>query len=180
MNLLFLEALMKEGEMPELASEIMAKRQNVDAYATFCDNVLALVIGKHVWRTRCGVEMISQFVSISDEAFALLLLENSWGVWKHLAEKKEEDATVVKARYTMNGAGTKKNHGWTKEGLMRFFELIEEVKNDRKEDHGKFERLYIKEKSEKIEMNGGRMKKRAYHDDDDELLKLMHYGMESV
>jgi len=60
--------------MPDLKLEIMMKRQNEKAYTTFCETVLPMVIGKNVWRHKCYTQLLSEYVSVSDEAFALLLL----------------------------------------------------------------------------------------------------------
>ena len=124
--------------MPDLKLEIMMKRQNEKAYTTFCETVLPMVIGKNVWRHKCYTQLLSEYVSVSDEAFALLLLENSWEMWKHQAEQDENKTTVFKTKYTVHSAGTKKNHGWTREGLMRFIALVEEVKKDRNKNGGEF------------------------------------------
>jgi len=63
---------------------------------------------------------------------------------------------------------------------MRFIALVEEVKKDRKENGGEFEKKFMEVMTERSEGLGMRGKKRAYNEEDDELLKLMHYGVESV
>ena len=73
--------------MPVL-DEIMQMRNNVnDSYTKFCDVVLSQVVGKHDWKLNCGKKPLREYASCSDEAFGLLLLENSWTMWKEMAEE---------------------------------------------------------------------------------------------
>jgi hypothetical protein len=168
--------LLKNGEMPDLNLEIMDMRKNREAYTVFCDVVLSLVVGKHMWRSKCWNTPMSEIATVSDEAFALLLVENSWEAWNHLAKREKGDVSVIKSLYTLNGAGTRKNHGWTKEGLLRYIALIDSVKKDRVTDENRFDTFY-KEDSMK-QCDGPRGTKRVY-DYGNELLELMPYGAEA-
>ena len=47
----------------------------------FCDSWLSCVIGKNDWKKRRTKEKISEIATASDEAFALLVLENIWDEW---------------------------------------------------------------------------------------------------
>jgi len=40
----------------------------------FCNHFLACVVGKHVWKWQTKKNLISQVATISDKAFALLVL----------------------------------------------------------------------------------------------------------
>jgi hypothetical protein len=109
---------------------------------------------------------ISEFVTVSDEAFALLLVENSWDVWMQMAEKARKGEVIGSAKsgiisdggsglltkFTTNGAHVRKHGGWSKEGLKRFVELVDEVQTDRNANNTadktktSFEKEYIAEK----------------------------------
>lgn len=56
----------------------MQLRTNYDAMADFCRNFLSCVVGKVEWKNNCCDKRISELASPSDEAFALLILENVW------------------------------------------------------------------------------------------------------
>ena len=159
-----------KDDMYELKDIIEAKRNNYDAYAFFCDNILAQVVGKTRWKTTSDTDMIHTFVKVSDEAFALLLLENSWDCWHAVAtNRKTEDTHTL---YTVNGAGTKKNQGWNRVGLRRFVELVDEVKEDRAADHSKydedsFEVRFLEEKRNSPSSKRGKKRRlHDYHNDD--------------
>ena len=99
--------------MPQL-EEIMQLRKNVNgSYSKFCDVVLSQVTGRQDWKVNWRKIPLREYASASDEAFGLLLLENSWLLWREMAVKDDDDEKMLqKSKYTMNGAGTKKNGGW--------------------------------------------------------------------
>jgi len=47
----------------------------------FCDKFLSCVIGKNEWKNQIRIKPITEIATISDEAFALLILENIWDDW---------------------------------------------------------------------------------------------------
>ena len=103
-----------------------------------------------------------EICTVSDEAFALLLLENSYDRWKdifekrggipqqHRGEKKRQCDSDIAPKYTNGGIRYSstvqhKTKGWTKEGIQRYNELFQLVGEDR-ERHPKFlQRLKAKQ-----------------------------------
>jgi hypothetical protein len=150
-----LKELLRGEDMPKL-EEVMQMRHNVNgAYTKFCDVVLSQVVGRHDWKQNCGKKLMREYASSSDEAFGLLVLENSWAVWKEMAEKKDiYESTSNKPKYTVNGAGTKKNGGWKQEGIKRFNELAKLVRADRERDLSEFERIYMETNRSHNKMKG--------------------------
>lgn len=108
----------------------------------FCDHVLATVVGKNKWKKRSADELLSQYATVSDKAFALLLIENSLDFWRHQVAPASNDSP--KPLYTLNGAGTRENKGWTDEGIRRYNELAGMVAEVRKGDKNNiFENGYM-------------------------------------
>jgi hypothetical protein len=105
-------------------------------YSMFCEQVLSHVVGREVWKKRCHTNAIEEFVTVSDEAFALFLLENSWDVWIATSAKETE---IPETRYSQRGPGIKKYGGWTEEGIERFNKLYDIVEEDRAHNKGKFD-----------------------------------------
>lgn len=131
-------------------------------YLYFCEKFLKCVVGMAKFNRSCKEGMLlTSFVTESDEAFSLLLLENSEQRWKRYHErccqgkenrrggdseedtgnKKNKDKNNVPTKYTTLGVGgtykgyTKKNNGWTMEGIQRFNAIHMQVHKDRV-DHG--------------------------------------------
>jgi len=124
-------------------ADIMALRANKnDSYIIFCDYFLSQVVGRNDWKKRRHVEVISSLATVSDEAFAILLLMNSWDMW---IEMVDEDEAVKKGKsgeqqqgqvggrkhtttkWTQSGAGTRKYGGWKEEGLKMFNLLAKKI-----------------------------------------------------
>ncbi len=137
--------------------DFLKGRIHVEAYTVFFEEFVPCVLKKTVWERRIAMagthteESTNNFLStVSDEAFALLLLENSFDRWFDLYTSNEGGVMQqrgVKQRcfqsdiptlYTRGGIkydkfeskeGEKK--GWSDDGILRFNELFAMVKLDR-------------------------------------------------
>jgi len=99
---------------------------NEEAFRSFCRICLPAVIGRYPWKNRSTADLLSNFVTTPDEAFAVFLLENSSDKWQAMAKygKKSIEATCIKTKYT---TGTGKSVGWGNDSMDRFNELTETV-----------------------------------------------------
>jgi len=91
----------------------------------FCDFFLSRVVGHTAWKDGCTKSKVSELASITDEAFAYLLVENYYEVWTNIdleAYKNEEiqfdERTRKKkkrkpawGKYTRNAFGTRQYGG---------------------------------------------------------------------
>ena len=129
----------------------------------FVENFLACVVGKVQWKRNVKKNLITKFTTNSDEAFALLVLENGWDEWikidahEHFFSKRglNEEKTrkvVGGGRYTAEAKGSIWFGGWKEEGVLRFNELCEIVKKDRAEN-GSFDLRYLERTSGTITSN---------------------------
>ena len=135
-------------QVPNLIVNMLKLRKLPDgevneSYIFFCENFLKCVVGAQSfskgWK-RAG--SISEIATLSDEALALLLLENSNYRWINLHQKKKMGEEVaenelVKPLYTAAGKHkqqkgfTKRYGGWKNDGIERFNELLDMVRADR-------------------------------------------------
>ena len=83
--------LLEKKTLPTL-EDIMLKRDKEETFFVFADSFLSRVVGVAYWRKHCAKMTIRDMATISDEAFALLLLENYWESWstKNVEEYKTE------------------------------------------------------------------------------------------
>ena len=128
------------------------------AMTLFCDSILPEVVGKVAMRKGVTKMRISEFVTVTDEAFALLVLENIWDTWwntpldelKAGAGVDEKGKRKVRAgKYTGDWRRAGRHQGWSKEGLERMNKLIKLVEKDREEYGDKWESWYLKRRQEK-------------------------------
>ena len=91
----------------------------------------ACLNAKH-WKRNKSSIVLSDFISISDEALAYIVLENNIEEWKDIAKGIEVRSRASKNRKTKythggnNSNGTRK--GWSVKGLKRFNEIFQEIK----------------------------------------------------
>ena len=87
------------------------------------------------WKRQCAKkhDVSDIVVSVSEEVFSLLVLENCWDVWLHKAMMKghEDDTPVPKCYHTGTGGQGKIYGGWDAKGYARFNSLYELVVHQR-------------------------------------------------
>ncbi len=140
------------GDFNFTISQFEELRHNEDAYREFLEDYVSVVVGKIEFKRKSKYMKLSSFVTISDEAFALLTIKNNEQVWPVKVKNsmlndgdtpQEEPRTRYTNRRRMNGSP---RDGWTKEGMKQFLLYYRLVANDRKSKDGlKFEDEYLEE-----------------------------------
>jgi hypothetical protein len=115
----------------------------------FCSSILECVAGKKNWKAQKAKKTISKScATVSDEAFALLLMVNSWEKFEYLADSKgtaDEKTEVPSTLFTEKKGRNRKMQGWSNEGIVKFNALCRFVQEDRKSKEGKeFEQEFLK------------------------------------
>ena len=117
-----------------------------EAFFWFFGEFLSCVVGKRQWSAHKKYQLISQatmtgssdkLVTISDEAFALLMYENYFDKWTTQANATaagsvQRERKAIRGKYTVQNSGTCKYDGWSIDGMNRFNDLYALVKEDRK------------------------------------------------
>jgi hypothetical protein len=123
--------------MPTFES-IMEGRVNAHNYGIFCEKFVHGIIGNQVFKNGCCTEHFSNFVTVSDEAMTLLILNNNWNVWLEIAEAKtagenkaQKDCSA-KQKYFDEKKG--RGYSWNDAGKLFFNEVYDMIVKDR-EDH---------------------------------------------
>ena len=109
---------------PKVKEDDNYNLEELQPFIFFADKVLPQVTGPRTWKNETkATRMISEVCSISNEAFALLVLESNWDKWDNKAEV---------GQFTKVGGGQKAFDGWTQEGLERYNELCYKVQHNRR------------------------------------------------
>lgn len=129
-------------------------------YIEFANNFISIVVGKKRFDNLSSKFSFSEFVSISDETFALLIFENNYERWLTMALTNGWKSCPVRPVYTTGGnvlqtpkcnkskengetsndmpkPSTAKYQGWSVEGIKRFNELYDLVAKERHSMEGK-------------------------------------------
>jgi len=174
---------MRQDIMPEL-DEILGGRQlSIEKanemefcetpYFFFCNTILECVAGKKTWKVQKKKKKISRScVTVSDEAFALLLLVNSWEKFEYMAENPQCDtkAMLPATKFTEKKGRNKKMQGWCHSGIATFNQLCGKVVEDRNSVKGKeFEVNFLQyHKDELVRMKAGNVGKGSNEDGEEE------------
>ena len=142
-------------------NDFLGLRKNTKAYIVFYLHFIKCIIKKTPFDERMrAVRPGFDICTVSDEALALLLLENSWdrwmdlytkdptAVWPRRGGKKNNNAVVslVRTKYTTGGYRYDKEStlnqiytkGWSQDGIRRYNELYDLVQADRATYHVMF------------------------------------------
>ena len=152
---------MEGGKCDTSIDKILKLRQDGEAgyYIDFLEFFIPSVVGKMVYKDNCCIKRLSEYVSISDEAFAILVLENNIDCWIDMFNNQTTTTTSVKRKYTNGGsadgmkASTRRLQGWSNEGRERFNQLFDMVEADREGPHAlEFEEMFMLRCQEANEM----------------------------
>ncbi len=117
-------------------------RRRPKLHGDFCSRFLKCVVGTHKWKMNHLKVPVQDFVTVSDEAFALLVIVNNHERWMEKWKHKGEDETTVEAvrlvqpEFTNGGENlkngrTRKHCGWSAEEIQLFNDLCAEVRASR-------------------------------------------------
>jgi hypothetical protein len=137
---------------PETIADRYAK-PNYPIYKDFVSFFVSGVVGVRKFeRNKCHVKY-SKYVTVSDEAFTILTLENNWERWSSMAEymdwkdsdepskwtTSKEKRSKAKNATTADDTSSAENNcplakryrGWSAQGIARYNQLFEEIKKER-------------------------------------------------
>jgi hypothetical protein len=107
------EALFRKNQMPTLGEfRITNIIGDDEMFRLYCESLLSCVVGKTWWNNNSDKMKVSEMASVSDEAFALLLLENSYKMWKGMGEDltykivRDRETTVDMSKRMVPAVGT--------------------------------------------------------------------------
>ena len=140
-----LKADEKEGKVPENFWENLKngyrkypngasdREENLKAFEYFVDRILPCInkAQTHYDRQKKNGKLISNVFTVSDEALAIILVENYHQRWHNQCyepnKEKWRTEKKFKAKYTSSDKGSREQ-SWSKEGIASFFSWCEKVK----------------------------------------------------
>jgi hypothetical protein len=131
--------------LPSLEN-ILLLRNDPETYMVVYDYILPCIVGKVYWKKAVQGRLAVEIATTSDEALALLILENSWNCWTQEAslspgQKLAAVETRERTKWTSNSMSSGKYEGWGTEGVPRYNVLCAAVKKDRR-DNEAFDKEY--------------------------------------
>ena len=90
------------------------------------------IVGRVKWKHYFRNSLIKTFVTVSDEALALLAIDNGEFVWE---AQELGGGDVPEAKYTNKRANRRVQAGWSQEGRARFnlyFDMVAQHRSENK------------------------------------------------
>jgi len=129
-----IELAAKEGGLEKMRRCVEHK----EVFLTFVTICLVHSCSSMKWRYHAYNSVISDIFTESDEAFAMLLLENNAKDYKQMVVlKRKLTRKEAMPKYTKDSNMTEKFKGWSKKGIKRYNDLIKVVKRNRLTTHSK-------------------------------------------
>lgn len=114
------------SEDPKKLSRI--RIDDINAFHAFCVLCLRHTVGVMTWKMQHRRKAISEFFSVTDEALALVILENNAQVWKTMAQGNETASVVNKGgRYMKKAKDGSVRKEWSEAGKARFNDVCSQV-----------------------------------------------------
>jgi len=128
----------------------------------WCTHFFPAVAGTHNFRRNAAKTRLSNFVTVSDEAFALTVLENFYERWieegKSKVDGKQLDADKLPSAKWTQGNSQSNKCGWSGEGIRKFNANKTAVEMHRQlDDSVKLEDAYLIKERAAESANQGRM-----------------------
>ena len=176
MSPVWLSEITKQERIP--VETFCEGRKKKVAYTLFYKRFVPAVVGPELFRQRVRDSTAVALSTASDEAFTLLLLENSYARWVSIFDKnggmpsqrrgdtKRTFDSDIEAKYTRGGIKlshdkeSQKRKGWTHDGIKRFNTLFAFVRKD-KLKRPKFDARCNKQLRESLEQSNGSKKRRC-------------------
>ena len=139
----------------------------------FCNHILECVAGKKKWKAeRHKVLITNSCATVSDEAFALLLMVNSWEKFEYLSDESNKagvDKEAPSTMFTEKKGRNRKLQGWSLEGIDKYNKLCDHVKKDCESKEGKlFELEFRQYQVEAMKLRGLAIAEEEGNDSDEE------------
>lgn len=126
----------KSNEGVPSVDEFEKLRENHDTYRYFLENFVACIAGKDSFRKNAMSKRIAEFVTVSDEAVAHLILKNNYAVWQEIARNTKNGhggnklgECIANQLYFVEGKG--RGRSWTFEGKKYYNEMYKKIVEDR-------------------------------------------------
>ena len=131
---------------------IMGKRRlpSRQAYIELVDCLSRAVVGRKVYIESRLVQPLSEWFTLTDEAFLLLCLESYADKWNQewvaktaippTAQQQQQQQQQRESLFTARSRGTKRS--WSLEGLQRFNALMVDVYRDRRANGVAFDKIF--------------------------------------
>lgn len=147
----------KEGKLIELYFEY-----GETLVYHFVSKILCNVIGKRKWNNMSCKKLMNIFITNSDEAFAMLVMENNCLKWEDEYENPGMDRGMkIRTKWTETEDGSR---NWSVDGMRRYMELYKGLESRKQENKVRYYDIMNGMKRKQIEKHTYGSNKRKIKD----------------
>ena len=129
-----------------ITAALAGGREAKNEYTMIIEGMIAAIVSSKKYKEKRATEPLTDWVTVSDESFLLLCLDNYSHKWRYEVRKKEgrleEGEKEIKAIFTGKGQGSKK--GWDERAMKVFNKTMRKVWTDRAKHGKKFDDHFLK------------------------------------
>lgn len=147
----------KYGQKPELQMLEVYRGGAMDKFKIWADHFFRVGYGSADFRGAQSNMLLSDFLTVFDEAFIVAVVHNGFERWVQEAVILASGGIVDKKRlpknkWTETGSSAKKYEGWDEEGVVFFNSQVEDLINLRLTTTPKMmEDIYLREKKDQVQ-----------------------------
>jgi len=109
------------------------KEMSIKEATEYFDCYLSAVVGTITWKEKSKIDLARDIATIQDEAFCMVVLDNSYDRWVSMLNDPENKDNWEEAKYTKRNKDGK-NEGWLNKGLEAYETFVDNVAELRKKD----------------------------------------------
>lgn len=143
----------KENDKEPSLEDIEPYRQDEDKFRFWADYFFKVGYGAVHYRNLHTQYVVSEILSVYDEAFVVAAIYNGFERWSKEASLLATNVQITKStslpkgKWTETGPNSKKYEGWMEEGIVFFNERVADIKAVRLTSNAiKIEKSYLQEK----------------------------------
>jgi hypothetical protein len=134
-------------------------------YFQFCSTVIPCVIGRAKFKTKCNIKgnAFSNYCTVTDEAFAILVYTNNYNIWKYKYDLNTKVVTgdLMEPTHLFFDSNKGRGNTYNDSGIHFFNELCERIKDDRLRNGTQFDDELLEYMNQQL---GASMKKQKKSD----------------
>lgn len=130
----------------ESLAELEAGRKNKELYSRFIVKYVSKVIGVKIFAQRSVEAALVSYCTVSDEAFAFLVLKNNWELYTEMSklEKGMQKGRNCKAK-AIFFADAGRGYSYNLEGRINYNKKCQEIKRDRQLHGVEFDKYFLEQ-----------------------------------
>lgn len=153
------------------------RKQKIGDIGFLISHLIPCVTGRREFKKHAHLKLASEWSTVTDEAFAILLWKNSFARWMDMYINENTKESGVPTLFTKSGLGngghTRAFQGWSNQGIKEFNHLVKVVKENCKQlESIQLEEAILEQRKEI--MNGKNQRRKKVEQEEESRAEAIH------